>query len=268
MRRYNHANILTLMLVYATLFNSCEESGGDVLTGSSFVVISEATTTRGVVVTNFYEQRNVPTNEKFTIYLDSIAHLEDIIVSYSLTTTGEIGKHIEPLDLQGTVVIPAGSRSAEVGYQILTDNFSFGEQINFTIRLNQVSGGNARINVAYATFTNVIGIACTSDIPEGTYVETTDNTEVKIEKIDKNLYAISSLNFRYYPGPEYGEIPGEFIDQCGLLILQGKVIEDKYEVAWTGRGEWNSELQQMSFTVSDATYNPDYKIDMVFQYVP
>lgn len=260
--------ILVGLSVMVIGLSSCGDSGEDPTPVSSYIEIAEATTSQGVVVNNFYEKKSTATRERFTIIIDSVAQSEPVTVAYVLTGTVEPGTHIEPIDMEGTVVIPAGQLSATVNYDILTSNFSLGEQFNLSIRLTGVSGGNVRLNPAYASYTNVISISCSSSIPEGIYREITADMDVLVEKVEDNTFRISNLNFRYYEGPEYGTIPGEFTDRCGTIRLNGVEIEEKYGVAWVGNGTWDPDTQEFTLTVADNTFNPEYRVVMTFRYSP
>jgi hypothetical protein len=190
------------------------------------------------------------------------------VVHYVISGTVEFGKHISPIEREGSIQIPAGEERAVVNYEIITANIQPSDNYAISIRIVSVEGDNAVISPGLSSFTNEIRIRCESSIPEGRFLETTAGEEVQVTKIDESTFHISNLNFRYYLGPAYGMIPGEFEDRCNVIHLLGTEISDKFRVAWIGNGSWDEENQTLSLTVSDQTFNPDYKVRMEFKFMP
>ena len=86
---------------------------------------------------------------------------------------------------------------------------------------------------------------------------------VELTKNADGSYTLSQMNFDYY-NPGYDPIPGTFVDICGELTLQGTPT-NVFGIAWIGSGSYDPDTGNLSFSVSDQTYNPDYVVDMVFE---
>ena len=255
---------LGLMVILTGCF---DESGQDILWTESLVEIQEATTAAGAVVTNAYDQEDdgVATPASVRVNLASAALSESVTVTFEVGGDAIEGVHYNMITNGNTVTIPAGEFFAEIEYEILTYNITPDEQIPLTFTLTDATGNVGLSN--YVTFTNNIRTLCPSEIPTGTYIETTAGDEVEVTRLGSATYRISQMNFRYY-NPGYAPIPGDFSDVCDELTLLGNPVPEAYGIAWIGSGTWDEDTQTMSFEVSDATYNPTYVAAMAFQYQP
>jgi hypothetical protein len=243
------------------------DSGQDILWTESMVTIEEAGTAAGAAVTNAYDQQDegVPTPTSVTIGLASATLNQPVTVTFEVGGSAIEGVHYNMITSGNTVTIPAGEHFAEIEYEILTYNITPDELIPLTFTITGATG--AEVSANYATFTNNIRTLCPSEIPLGTYIETTDNAAVELTRLGSNTYRLSQMNFRYYD-PGYADIPGDFSDVCDQLTLLGNPVGAAYGIAWIGTGTWDEDTQILTFEVSDATYNPDYVASMAFQYQP
>lgn len=258
----------SLFLGMLILLTGCfDESGQEILWTESFVEIEEAATAAGAEVTNAYDQEDegVATPTSVTIGLASATLSTPVTVTFEVGGDAIEGVHYNMITPGNTVTIPAGEHFAEIEYEILTYNISPEELIPLTFTITGATGADVSAN--YATYTNNIRTLCPSEIPLGTYVETTDNAEVELTRLGSNTYRLSQMNFRYY-NPGYADIPGDFSDVCDELTLLGNPVGAAYGIAWIGSGMWDEDTQTLTFEVSDATYNPDYVASMAFQYQP
>ncbi len=262
----------SLFLGLLVILTGCfDESGQEILWSESLVEIQEATTAAGAAVTNAYDQADdgVVTPASVQVNLASAALSSPVTVTFEVSGDAIEGVHYNMVTAGNTVTIPAGEFFAEIEYEILTYNITPDETIPLTFTITGVSGGNGNvsINENYDTFTNRIRTLCPSEIPTGTYIETTDNIEVQVTRLGANTYRVSQMNIRYYSG-DYGDVPGDFSDVCDELTLLGNPVADAFNIAWIGPGTWDEDTQTLSFEVADATYNPTYVSPMAFKYQP
>lgn len=260
-------NKIIAIFVALPLLTGCfDDPGTDVTFEGSFVEIDNATTSEGETVSNFYEQQadGVATMETVTITLASATLNQSVTVNYEVSGSAVEGVHYNMLSSGGSVTIPAGEHSATIEYEVLTYNFSLEDSETLTFTITDASVELSQ----YTTFTNQIAIKCSSNIPEGTYLETgTGGMEVELVALGDGRYTLSQMNFRYY-NPAYADIPGTFNDVCNNLTLEGVPVPEAYGIAWVGSGSFDPGTNTLTFTVADATYNPDYTVDMTFVYQP
>ncbi|MEM6525783.1 MAG: hypothetical protein AAF693_18435 [Bacteroidota bacterium] len=159
------------------------------------------------------------------------------------------------------ITIPANESFGYVIFEVLDDNINPGEI--WTLGIGIV-GGDVQPSENYKLVEHNFQVACPSDIPVGTYLETgEDGFEVELTRIDDDTYQLSQMNFRYYD-PTYEDVPGVFTDVCNALTLEGEPIPEAFDIAWVGSGTFDPATNTLSFSVADATYNPDISVDMEF----
>lgn len=161
-----------------------------------------------------------------------------------------------------SVSIPAGEYSAPIEFDILLDGFESPDDLRSLVIT--ISGAATEGVAAQNTTIEItLGYSCISDIPLGTYIESESGTEVELTRNEDGVYVLSNMNFRYY-NPAYGDVPGYFTDVCNQLKLQGVPVAEAFDIAWIGSGTYNPDDGSLSFTRSDATYNPDYIVEDVY----
>lgn len=260
-----------ILFVFAAIaLTGCfEDPGTDIIWPDSlrFVEIEQAATAAGSTVSNAYNQQDedVPTPEVVTFGLASPTLDEPVTVTFEIGGSAIEGVHYEMVTQGNQVTIPAGEHFASVDYEILTYNIPPGETWDLTFTITDVQGGDAEISANYETYTNRIETLCPSNIPEGTWIESR-GVEVTITKLSDTRYEISQMNIGYYSG-DYGDVFGEFVDVCNVLTLQGVQNPDAFNIAWIGSGTYDADAQTLTFSVSDATYNPDASITQIYTFV-
>ena len=165
-----------------------------------------------------------------------------------------------------TVSIAAGEVSAALPLTAILDGFN-GDPSNvqkLVLTISDASGAEIATNLS--TITISMSITCPSDIPLGAYAETAtgtgDGIAVELTKNEDGTYTLSQMNFDYY-SPGYDPVPGTFVDVCNTLTLQG-VSTDVFGIAWIGTGSYDPSTGNLTFAVSDQTYNPAFVVNMTF----
>ncbi len=172
-----------------------------------------------------------------------------------------------------TATIADGQFVTSISIVPLVDNLQPGQPVLLVIN---IAGGAEDVEGEdyeglSKSFVLTLERNCPSTIQEGTYWETATGTggaarAVTLTAMGDGRYELSQMNFDYY-NPGYDDIPGEFVDVCDVLTLQG-VATSVFGIAWVGTGTYDPVAITLSFTVSDATYNPDFIVNMVFEYQP
>ena len=257
---------IAIAAISLVFLNGCfDDPGTNVLFDTSFVELDAATTTSGDR-TYLYERLNDGTtyDAGFLVVFSGAANANGVNITFAIDTASTAIENVHYTVQATSVTIPAGEWSAELPLTILADNIEAGEKLSIIIN---ITDSDATINPNFSTATHIIQITCPSDIALGAYAETLTGTgagvPVELTKNTDGSYTLSQMNFDYY-NPGYDPIPGTFVDICGELTLQGAPT-DVFGIAWIGSGSYDPDTGNLSFSVSDATYNPDYVVDMVFE---
>lgn len=210
-------------------------------TGSSVSYLAGAgqTPTEGIAINIVGPQRDQATQVQWRVNQEESTAIE--------------GVHYVILSDQN-ITIPANSSTATVDVQILTDNFESPEE-RVTLVLELV-GGDLPVAANYGTVVHTMSIRCPSEIPTGTWRETTAGKEVTLESLGNGNYKFDFFNFDYF-NPVNDPITGQFNDVCNTLTLYG---DSEYGIQWRGEGVYNEETQTISFPdgVTDLTYGGGY----------
>lgn len=256
-------NIILAMLILVV--SSCEEEEKLAYKGSSQVYFFDSSISELFLFTGAGQE------EEFLVDVNLLGQAvgSDITVTVEVdeSSTAVEGVHYE--FTTNTVTIPAGEYGAQLPITALLDGFNGDPELTVNLVLNIVSAQGVEVANAVSQATLSLSITCPSEIPEGTYHEINTGTggaarAVQLTSLGGGRYELSQMNFAYY-NAGYADIPGEFIDVCNELTLQGVPVGAAYGIAWIGTGVYNPTAKTLSFTVSDATYNPDYPVDMVFE---
>lgn len=149
------------------------------------------------------------------------------------------------------ITIPANSNSADVEIEVLTDNFASPEE-RVTLVLELV-GGDLPVAANYGTVSHRMSITCPSEIPLGTWRETTSGEEVTLTSLGDGNYKFSNFNIAYYAASN-NPIGAQFSDVCNELTLYG---DSEHGVQWRGNGVYDEETQTITFPegVEDVAFN-------------
>jgi hypothetical protein len=238
-----------LMLATVALTGCFEESGLDIVYDGPVVVEWDRGDT-GNDVTYLAGSGQVPTDEA-VINLVGPPQNEAITVQWRINqeaSTAIEGVHYNILSDQN-LAIPAGANSASVEFEVITDNFTLED--NLTIVFEIVEAG-VPVSTNYGTMVQTLSITCPSDIPLGTWRETTSEEEVELTSLGTGMYHFSNFNIDYY-NPNNNPIAGQFEDVCNELTLYG---DSRFGVEWRGEGFYEPETQTISFPegVTDLTH--------------
>lgn len=238
-----------LMLATVALTGCFEESGLDTVYDGPVVVEFDRGDT-GNDVTYLAGSGQVHTDQA-VINLVGPPQDEAITVQWRINqeaSTAIEGVHYNILSDQN-VTIPAGANSTGIEFEVITDNFTLEDDL--TIAFEIVEAG-VPVSANYGTMVQTLSITCPSEIPLGTWRETTDGGEVQLTSLGTGLYQFDNFNFDYF-APRFNPISAQFEDVCNELTLYG---DSQYGIQWRGQGVYNPETQTISFPdgVQDLTY--------------
>lgn len=241
------------MLATIALAGCFEESGMDIVYDGPTVVEWDRSDT-GSERVYLAGSGQVPTDE-IQINLVGPPQNEAVPVTWRINqeaSTAIPGVHYNLLS-EENLTIPAGENSTAVQFEVITDNFTLED--NFTIVLEIVDAG-VPVSANYGTVVHEMTITCPSEIPLGTWRETTAGDEVQLTSLGTGKYQFDNFNFDYFSS-SYNPIAGQFVDVCNELTLYG---ESKYGIQWRGQGVYDPETQTISFPegVQDMTYGGGY----------
>lgn len=250
----SYKKLTSLLMLAAVALTGCfDESGMDIVYDGP-VIVEFDRGDNGSDVTYLAGSGQVPTDQA-VINLVGPPQNEAITVQWRIdqeSSTAIEGVHYNILSDQN-VTIPAGANSTGIEFEVITDNFTLED--NLTIVFEIVEAG-VPVSVNNATLVHNLSITCPSEIPLGTYRETTAGKEVQLTSLGNGLYAFDFFNFDYF-SPVNDPIGSQFEDVCNTLTLYG---DSRFGIQWRGEGVYNPETQTISFPdgVTDLTYGGGY----------
>lgn len=191
----------------------------------------------------------------------------DITSAYTNASTGET--HTEILttitEWPQTFQVDVNSLVDLYPENILTrDSLQLGDSFFITADFNMEDGrrlsgwspallDNSPVSI-YRVFVSY-NVACPSEIPTGTWVETGENdvSETTLTELSPGIYEFSNFNVNYY-GADFSPIRGVFADICNTLTLQSAT---EFGIQWRGTGVYDPVNQTITFEqVEDVSFNP------------
>lgn len=252
-----------LMLVTVALTGCFDESGLDIVYDGPAVVEWDRGDT-GNDVAYLAGSGQVPTDQA-VINLVGPPQGEAVTVQWRINqeaTTAIEGVHYNILS-DRNVTIPAGANSTAVEFEVITDNFTLEDNLQIVF---EIAEAGVPVSANYGTLVQTLSITCPSEIPLGTWRETTSGEEVELSSLGEGLYKFDNFNIDYY-GKANNPIEGQFSDVCNELTLYG---DSRFGVKWRGTGYYDEETGMISFPdgVEDSQYSPGaYSRPYEFEFV-
>lgn len=239
-----------LMLATVALTGCFEESGLDIVYDGPAVVEFDRGDT-GNDVTYLAGSGQVPTDQA-VINLVGPPQDEPVTVQWRIdqeASTAIEGVHYNILSETNVVTIPAGANSAGIEFEVITDNFTLEDDLTIVFEIVEAS---VPVSANYGSMVQTLSITCPSEIPLGTWRETTSGEEVVLSSLGTGLYSFENFNIEYY-NKANNPIGAQFEDVCNELTLYG---DSRFGVQWRGEGVYDPETQTITFPegVTDLTY--------------